>query len=767
MNLQTEILRLLGASDYQPLDKVGLSKKLGLPAGDRHKIREALASMERAGSIARIRKNFYVLPDSAGLVIGTVLGFPGGNAKLIETENDRGEVFVSALNLSTAMHGDRVVARLIHEGREHSREMHPQRLEARVIKILSIANETLVGTVASTKGFQYVIPDDPRIPQDIYLRKTKTELPSPPHDGDKVVVRLDPWESRHVSPEGVVLEVLGKSSDPAVDLLSILRKYSLPQNFPPEVLAEASVIPETLTPADWHGREDCRDQPVVTIDPDDAKDYDDAIHVERHSGGWRLAVHIADVSHYVRRGTALDKEAQRRGNSTYLAGRVIPMLPERLSNGVCSLKAGVDRLAFSAFIDFTFQGKVKKVRFARTVIRSMARLTYKQAFAILEDRLQNRSDLPSVPDGSRCYTDPVVCERVRAAWELATLLRTKRFSSGSLDLDFPEVKVWLDDKGYPLSLEKIINDPSHQLIEECMLTANEAVALALKKNSKPAVYRIHESPDADRLNEFREKVLQYGYRIGDLGKREEVQKLLNKLRGEPDEAHLKVEFLKSLKRATYSISPIGHYGLAKNNYTHFTSPIRRYADLLVHRGLANENVPAAGELASVALHISNTERVSAEAEKDSIQRKKLQYFVRQLRSRNLEVFAAIVRDVRSYGLVIELPDILFTGLIHVSQLPGDFYAFDSMQLAFRGKRHKKRFQIGTALRVRVCKVDLHKRQVDFEPAPDPDIARKPNSKTASSGIDPSSKTIRRASERIKKQLRNSKNKGRRKYQKPR
>jgi ribonuclease R len=709
MNIAQELLRLMAKPGYQPLDKVGISHHFGLPPAERRKLRDLLDDLEQAGTIARIRKSFYVLPSTADLVTGTVLAFPGGNAKIINTEGGAGDIFVAAPNLGTAMHGDRVVARIMHEGREQPRGGPSRGPEARVIRILSLANPTVVGTVAATKGFLYVIPDDPRISQDIYLRKGEVALARQPQEGDKVVVRLDPWESRHVNPVGEVEELLGRAHEPGVDLLSIVRKYNLPV---------AGNIPEVVPPTDWLGREDLREQPVVTIDPDDAKDFDDAIYVERRRNGWHLAVHIADVAHYVRRGTALDKESRHRGNSTYLAGRVIPMLPERLSNGVCSLKPGVERLAFSAFIDFNEQGKVREVRFARTVIRSIARLTYKQAYAILEDRVHGREDLPTVPPGSRCYTEPAVQERVRVAWELASLLRQKRFESGSLDLDFPEVKVWLDGDGRPVRLEKIENDISHQLVEECMLAANEAVAGAIKRANKPCVYRIHEAPDPDRIGEFREKVLQYGYRTGDLTKRTEVQKLLALLRGKPDEAYLKVEFLKSLRRATYDIKPLGHYGLSKANYTHFTSPIRRYADLLVHRALAGESAGPAGELSEAAVHISATERVSADAEKDSVQRKKLEYFERQLRARPPETFAATVMDVRSYGLVVELPDVLFTGLIHVSQLPEDFYIFDSAQLVFRGKSTKKRYQVGTTLRVRVSRVDVHKRQVDFVPVAD-------------------------------------------------
>lgn len=723
-NLKKNILRLLADPDYQPLEKVGISRALDHPSADRRKVREALSELEREGAIARIRRNYYILPATADLVTGTILGFAGGNAKLIDTEGGAGDFFISAVNLGTAMHGDRVLARQIHEGREepfrrggagagaaHSRE-------ARVVRILEAANKTLVGTVAATKGFQYVIPDDPRLAHDVVLRPPEKPLPAPPREGDKVVVRLDPWESRHVNPEGEVIEVLGPNRDSCVDLLSLMRRFNLPESFPPAVQAEAEAIPEVVPASECSNREDLRDQPVLTIDPDDAKDYDDAIHVERKGSGWRLSVHIADVAHYVKRGTALDKDARHRGNSTYLCGRVVPMLPERLSNGVCSLKAGVDRLAFSAFLEFTAQGVLRTSRFARTVIRSVARLTYKQAFAILQNNTNGRKDLPQVPEGSMCYTDPMVQERVRTAWEFAQLLRQKRFAGGSLDLDFPEVKVWLDKDGRPEKLEKIENDPSHQLIEECMLAANEAVAAALKKAKAPTVYRIHEVPDPDRLREFREKAQRYGCRVGDLTNRDEVQRLLAAIRGEPEEYLIKLEFLKSLKRATYGVTPLGHYGLAKANYTHFTSPIRRYADLLVHRALAGESAGKAGELAEAATHISRTERTSAEAEKDSVQRKKLEYFERQLRAREPDTFRATVIDVRSHGLVVELPDVLFTGMIHVSRLPDDFYTFDSVRLQFRGRRGKNTFGLGAVLRVRVCRVDPFKKQVDFELAGD-------------------------------------------------
>ncbi|HEX8311918.1 MAG TPA: VacB/RNase II family 3'-5' exoribonuclease, partial [Chthoniobacteraceae bacterium] len=448
-------------------------------------------------------------------------------------------------------------------------------------------------------------------------------------------------------------------------------------------------------------REDLRRMPVITIDPDDAKDFDDAIHVERlPNGGWRLGVHIADVSHYVRPGRALDKEARLRGNSTYLADRVIPMLPERLSNGICSLRPDEDRLTSSAFIEFSSGGKIKSARFAKTVIRSAARLTYKQAFAVLQGGTSG---------------NPGIDERVHVAWELASLLRKNRYAAGSLDLDFPEVKVRLDENGKAVRLEKIENDISHQLIEECMLAANEVVAREIKGRQQPSIYRIHEDPDPDRLSEYREQAATYGFKAGDLTQRREVQKLLAAIKGKPEEYALKIGFLKSLKRAAYDTRPLGHYGLAKVNYTHFTSPIRRYADLVVHRVLAQQRGPSVAEFGATALHISTTERTSADAEKDSVQLKKMEFFQRQLESKRPEEMRAAVVDVRSYGLVVELPDVLVSGLIHVSSLPGDFYMFDPVRLAFTGRKTKRRYKIGDELRVIVSRVDAYKRQIDFVP----------------------------------------------------
>jgi ribonuclease R len=531
------------------------------------------------------------------------------------------------------------------------------------------------------------------------------------------VVRLDAWESRHVNPEGEIIEILGPATAPGIDMLSIIRKFHLPAEFPKDVLDQAERIPDKINPRQLEGREDLRKEFIVTIDPDDARDFDDAVQVEKSKSGWRLGVHIADVGAYVEPGSALDREARRRGNSVYLPDRVIPMLPERLSNGVCSLNPGVDRLTHSVFIHFDKHGVVKSARFVRSVICSAHRLTYKKAYVILT-----------------CQPSDRLGERLHLAWELAALLRQKRFEHGSLDLDFPEVKVWVDKRGHPVRLERVENDESHQMIEEFMLAANEAVARELTKRAIPTIYRVHENPDPEKLAEYREFVLSFNYRVGDLTHRAELQRLLASIQGKPEEQALKIALLKSLKRARYSAQPLGHYGLAKANYLHFTSPIRRYADLVVHRALGRDGTsfpsgdtrtterrsrsdtpyhPAMEEIASLAEHISATERNAADAEIDAAQMKKLEFFQRQLDERNPQIFRAAIVDVRNYGLMVELPDALITGLIHVSSLTDDFYLFEPARRQLIGRRSRKRFSVGDQVSVFVARVDTFKRQVDF------------------------------------------------------
>ena len=712
--IREQVLALLARKDYRPLNKVDIARRLGFGGSERVALRKTLRELEHAGEIARIRKNRYVLPAEADLVAGKLSIHPAGYGFLSPEKSGDPDIFIAAENIGTAMHGDRVVARM---SRDAPHDRIKGRREGRIIRILERAHDTIVGTLQRSRNFYYVVPDDPRFVHDIYVRPERDQQQGTSANvGDKVVVRLDVWESRHVNPEGEIIEVLGSASAPGVDVLSIIRKYHLPAEFPKDVLDQAERISEKIGSRQLESREDLRKEFIVTIDPDDARDFDDAIQVEKTGTGWRLGVHIADVAAYVEPASALDREARRRGNSVYLPDRVIPMLPERLSNGVCSLNPGVDRLTHSVFIHFDKHGVVKSARFARSVIRSAHRLTYKQAFAILSSPPQDR-----------------LGERLHLGWELAALLRRKRFQHGSLDLDFPEVKVRVDKQGHPVRLERIENDESHQLIEEFMLAANEAVARELMKRAVPTIYRVHENPDPEKLAEYREFILSFNYKVGGLTHRTELQRLLASIRGKPEEQALKIALLKSLKRARYAPQPLGHYGLAKANYLHFTSPIRRYADLVVHRALGRDGTPLPsapsttgrrsrsdtpyrpdmGEIASIAEHISTTERNAADAEIDAAQMKKLEFFQRQLDERNPQSFRAAIVDVRNYGLMVELPDALITGLVHVSSLTDDFYSFEPARRQLIGRRSRKRFSVGDQLSVFVARVDIFKRQVDF------------------------------------------------------
>jgi len=707
--IREKLLALLRTPDYRPSDRNEIARALRLQGRDRVEVHKTLRELEHAGEIVRIRKNRYVLPSEADLVTGKLSIHQAGYGFLVPEKAGEPDIFIAAENTGTAMNGDRVVARISRDvpprrAKVRAGQASQHRSEGRVIRILERARDTIVGTLQQTRNFYYVVPDDPRLVHDVYVQvPPRAKLPKTPTRDDKVVVRLEAWESRHVNPEGEIIEVLGAATAPGIDMLSIIRKYDLPTEFPKSVLDEANRIPQSVEQKLIQGREDLRDQFIVTIDPDDARDFDDAINVEKidNTGGLRLGVHIADVSAYVTPDSALDREARRRGNSVYLPDRVIPMLPERLSNGVCSLNPDVDRLTHSVFIEFDKNGRAKNAGFARSVIRSAKRLTYKEAYAILQAK----------PNGE-------LSRRLHTAWELASLLRRKRFEQGSLDLDFPEVKVHVDADGKATRLERVENDQSHQLIEEFMLAANEAVARELRHRSIATIYRVHEDPDPEKLGEYREFILSFGYKVGDLSHRKEVQRFLASIKGKPEEQALKIGLLKSLKRARYAAQPLGHYGLAKANYLHFTSPIRRYADLVVHRTLVERNLPRRskidiGQIESLANHISDTERNAAEAEIESVRLKKLQFFEQQLKERSPEVFRAAIMDVRNYGLVVELPDALVTGVVHVSTLSDDFYRFDAAQRRLVGRRTNRRFSVGDEIRVFVARVDTFKRQIDF------------------------------------------------------
>ena len=600
---------MLGHPNYQPLDEKLLARKLNVPPQDAAAFITFLAEEENAGRIMQVRHSLYVLPKRLGFSVGRLQMNERGFGFLVPSDPVEPDFYIAGEDTATAFHGDLVLAR-IKEQRGRQRD---SRLRGEVVKVLQRKRRQLVGTLNKTPMFYYVVPDETRIPFDISVAAPAGEPPL----GQKVVVELKDWPDRRKPPEGVISEVLGTPDAPGVDLLSIIRKHDLPTSFPEKVEQEAADIPALIPPAEISRREDFRNILTLTIDPDDAKDFDDALSYRLlPHGDFEIFIHIADVSHYVYPNSALDVEARVRGNSIYLVDRVIPMLPEKLSNGICSLQPNVDRLVKTAIVTLNPRGETKSFRFSAGIIHSAKRFTYQEAFALLRK--------------------PAATPQSQALHELnamAQKLRKRRFAQGALDLDFPEVKVRVNDLGIPTHLEKTENDISHQLIEEFMLLANEVVALELKRRNQPGLYRIHENPDPDRLQEFRAQAKSMGFPCGDLTQRGEIQKLLNRVRGEPGESVVKIGLLKSLKRAMYSPKPLGHYGLSKLNYTHFTSPIRRYSDLVVHRllfGHGRDSTDSSYDgLSRLALHLSNTERAASEAEQESVKLKKLEYFDRQ------------------------------------------------------------------------------------------------------------------------------------------
>ncbi|MEO7299359.1 MAG: ribonuclease R [Verrucomicrobiota bacterium] len=710
--MEEKILKLLAGNNYAPSNVPELLRQLSLRANQQQELQQNLAALEKSGQIIRTKGNRYIKSREADLIPGVIQINRSGKGFLRPDETGAQEIVIPANETSTALHGDRVLVRRNPPGRG-ARPQKEGEITGSVIRILERKRAQLVGTLQRGKQFLYVIPDDPRIPHDVYVPEPR-DVGRPAHIGDKVVVELVNWESRNTSPEGEIIEVLGAPDEEGVDMLSVLRQYELPLHFPKPVLNEANAIAKLKepSPSEFQGRVDCREHLVVTIDPDDAKDFDDAICLKRETQDrWKLWVHIADVSNYVKPGTALDTEARKRGNSTYLVDRVIPMLPEALSNELCSLKPNVARLTKCVEFALNNDGKVLETKFYSAVIHSKRRFAYREVLEILQKAARP--------------TDPI--ERMlHDANEMAQRVRRARFKAGSLDLDFPENKIRLDEQGRVLRIERMENDISHQLIEEYMLLANEAVAARLMSQRKPAVYRVHESPAERRLNEYREDVREHGIQVGNLNHRPEVQKLLAKLNTLPIGQALKIGFLRSLMRARYAVEALGHYGLAKTKYTHFTSPIRRYADLIVHRVLFDDVHAPIAKLKETADHISDTERNSADAERDSKDVKLFAFLKAQLKSGNLQSYAALVTDVRNMGFFVDVPGVGLSGLVHLSSMQDDFYIFDPARNHLVGRRSRRIITLGDKVTVQVYKVDSFKKQVDFQlvqPVPAAQVAR--------------------------------------------
>jgi ribonuclease R len=755
MKLREQIIGLMQNGDYVPLSKNALSKSLGLLKKDRRKLDFELRNLLGKGELVIIKGDRYCIPKDADLLTGSIRFRQKGSGFVIpDITPEKGStepIEIDAADTGVSMHGDQVVIRLYDEINRPQRNprakgkpkplLYPDRKRGRVIRIQKRARETVVGNLQKTRFFYYVVPDDPRIVHDIYVPDPALSKIKPrPTIGSKVVAKLHEWEQKHVNPEGEIILNLGATHEPQAELMSILHKYDLNPEFPKNVLKAAKGIPSEVQKNQLKGREDLRNAFTLTIDPDDAKDFDDALSIEPLKGGLvRIGIHIADVGAYVQPNTALDQEAHKRGNSSYLVGTVIPMLPHALSNGICSLKEDVDRITKAVFLTFTKEGKIKDIDFANTVIRSNKRLTYKQAYSLLfnDDLAASRSVKlpPSHQTGStgRPLSELKDSElaklqsSIRTLWSFASKMRADRMRSGSLDLDMQETKIFVDENGYADRLEKVVNDESHQLIEEYMLAANEAVAKAMRQANLPCIYRVHEEPDEERLNDLREFLATYGITVADLNVRSEVNKLIKILEKHSQGHILKTQLLRSLKKACYRSTPDGHYGLHKKDYCHFTSPIRRYSDLAVHRvfdfflvkfkgrealdgEMPRYNISRANTLAE---HLSHTEVNSTEAERESVKVKLLEFFERELEKPKKTRFQAIITEVRNHGMFIELAESNAFGMIHISTLKDDLYRVNESGTAIVGRRTHKKYAVGQKINVVVHRVDRFKRQVDF------------------------------------------------------
>ena len=730
--LRDSLLEFLRANPNQAATRSVLAKQLGIQPNQKPMLRKALGQLLDEGLILKGRKSAYQLvtakSKSGGkgvpVLVGVLKFHPKGHAFFYPDLTDQGNldagidlveldrVQVSRHNCDTALDGDRVSIELkmvstFGPGRVRSGRGVDvsEETRGRVIQVLERRSGRVVGIFRTKKNFSWVECDDKAIDGQIDISGDTTA-----QNGQMVVVDLSEWQGGQ-APRGRIIEVLGWPGDPGVDMQAVIQRYGIATTFPEDVLAEARAVPEVPDSMEIKRREDWRDRLVITIDPADAKDHDDAIWVERNANkGWTLAVHIADVSHYIKPESPMDREALKRGNSTYLVDRVLPMLPVELSNGICSLKPDVDRLTKCAVLKISPKGKVVNAKFSDAVIHSRAKISYEQAQVIL--------DGGKAPKDS----DKQLVSMVKEAWKMASTLRRARFENGALDLEMPETKVKLDDKGRAKNVEPVIHTESHQLIEECMLVANEAVARILRENRRPAIYRAHEDPDPSRLMDYTETARQHGYKVGDLTNKDHIQRLLDSAKGSPEEHIIKLGLLKSLKRAAYSADPLGHYGLSKNDYCHFTSPIRRYADLIVHRALQpfldnrlkqTDKTLSHGKLIELARRISDTERASAEAESESKMLKLFEYLQRLIDKKKGTEFEGLVTDVRPMGLMVEIPSLSLRGVVKREELPGRNRWWLEGHRGAWVTTGDRQIHIGMRLPLFVVALDLERRFVDF------------------------------------------------------
>jgi ribonuclease R len=688
----SRILDVLRSSDRGPMKPKTLAAKLEVDPADYRDFKDRLRALEESGAVYRVKGGRYAPPEKISAVTGRVSTIRSGDAFIRSEHAGDEDVFVRMVDLATAMDGDKVVVRV--ERRPRGRNP-----VGRVIKVLERAHPTVVGTLHLGRKLNYVVPLDPKMGPDIVIPFGDEAEAT---EGDVVVVRITSFGERRHGPIGEVERTLGSMTDPGVDVLSVLFGYGLALEFEPQIEARAGELAgQPVEPGP--GRTDARDLLVFTIDPADAKDHDDALSVRSvDEGVWEVGIHIADVSHYVERGDVIDLEARQRGTSIYLVDRTVPMLPHALSSDACSLRPDTDRYAVSVFCTLDTEGRLRDTRFERTVIRSRHRLAYEDAQEVL--------------DGADSIS-PETDEALRVLDRLARSLRARREQRGSIDFDLPEARVVLGAEGEPIDITRVERLDAHRLIEDFMLLANEVVARTASERRLPVLYRIHERPSPQKVDDLREFLATLGQTLprGKL-KPADLQSVLERVAGRPEEQLVSTVVLRSMQRARYAPTNEGHFGLALNHYAHFTSPIRRYPDLVTHRAIIRALIEGAptpqewsDELEETADHSSWREELATKAERDSVELKKVEFMERHLGDR----FTGTVSGVTAFGFFVLLDRYFVEGLVHVNALDDDYYEFRDTEYALVGARRGRRFRLGDPVEVQVARVNKEERHVDF------------------------------------------------------